>query len=218
MGEFNSNAVIPTLRQLVKILEDHQINYRLLGSVLIAAINGKLHRDLGDLDLMIDSGKKDILNKELKKLGYTQALGILFKFARKYLFLETLEHPSLLSVGYFYGRWQSDGSFVMGGEKVNISVDAYALEKTIYNLHGIIFIGVAKRAAATRIKFSRFSPKREKELMVLEEKNIQQFPNTFIHISIFGKRVDCIYHLFSNLQNLIGIIRVKLGLPFDPWR
>lgn len=218
MNEFNSDVVTSTLRLLVDILKAQVIEYRLLGSVVIAAINGKLHRDLGDLDLMIDTGKKDILDRELRKLGYTPALGVSFKFARKHLFLETFDHPKLLSIGYFHGKWLPDGSFIMGDEKFNIIIDAYALEKTTYTLSDIKFIGVSKRAIATRIKSSRFNPKRKKELMILEEKNIQQFPDTYIHIHLLGIRTDWIYHLFKRIQNIIGIIRVKLGLPFDPWR
>ena len=61
MGEFNTDIVSKTLGKVVKILEFHKIKYRFLGSLVIAAINGKLHRNLGDLDLIIDSGKKDIL-------------------------------------------------------------------------------------------------------------------------------------------------------------
>lgn len=218
MDEFNSGVVIHTLRLLIKILDDHKIEYRFFGSVVLAAINGKAHRSLGDLDLLVDSAKIDILDRELKKLGYTQSSGILFKLASKYLFLETFDHPTLLSVGYFYGKWQADGSFIMGGEKANISLDAYALEKTTYYLHGMKFIGVAKKAVATRIKSSELNPKRKKELGILEERNIQPFPDTFIHINIFGIRADWIYHLFTKIQNIIGGIRVKLGLSFDPWR
>lgn len=75
MGEFDIDIVCKTLAKVVKILELHDIKYRFLGSVVIAAINGKLHRNLGDLDLIIDSYKKDVLYAELKELGYKRPPG-----------------------------------------------------------------------------------------------------------------------------------------------
>ena len=65
MSEFNSEVVKETLKEVVRILETHNIEYRFLGSVVMASINGGLHRNLGDLDLIVDSGKKDTLYKKL---------------------------------------------------------------------------------------------------------------------------------------------------------
>lgn len=217
MGEFDIDIVCKTLAKVVKILELHDIKYRFLGSVVIAAINGKLHRNLGDLDLIIDSYKKDVLYAELKELGYKRPGGI-FHFARKYLSLEQLEHTEFLGVGYFYGIWKDDGTFTMGDKNLSVYVDSYALKETKYTFCRVSFLGIPESAIATGIYESRTNPKRKQELLILKQKKIEPLQNRYIHIRIFGIRVDWVYHLSMGILNIIGGIRVRLGLPFDPWR
>lgn len=217
MNEFNTDTVCKTLNKVVKILEDHNVRYRFLGSVVIAAINGKLHRNLGDLDLIIDLGKKNVLYAELKKLGYKRAGGI-FNFARKYLSLEQLEHTEFLGIGYFYGIWKNDGTFVMGDKNLSLSVDPYALKEIKYTFYGVNFLGIQEKAIATGIYKSRTNPKRKQELLILKRRHIEPLLNKYIHISIFGIQLDWIYHLSMTVLNIIGVIRVRLGLSFDPWR
>lgn len=217
MDEFNTTVVFKTLIKIVKILELHNIKYRFLGSVVIAAIDGKLHRNLGDLDLIIDSGKKDVLYAVLKDLGYKRAGGM-FNFARKYLSLEQLEHKELLGIGYFYGKWENDGTFIMGDRILNVNVDPHALKETKYTFCGVNFLGIPENAIATGIYESKTNPKRRLELQILERKQIESLPNRYIHVSIFGIRADWIYHLSMTTLNIIGVIRTRLGLPFDPWR
>lgn len=217
MDEFNTSVACETLAKIVKILELYNIKYRFLGSVVIAAINGRLHRNLGDLDLIIDSDKKDVLHVALKDLGYKRVGGI-FNFARKYLSLEQLEHAKLLGVGYFYGIWKENGSFMVGDKNLSLNIDSYALKETKYVSCGVNFLGIPESAIATGIYESRTNPKRKQELLILKRKQIKSLPNKYIHVSISGIRVDWIYHLSMKVLNIVGEIRVKLGLPFDPWR
>jgi hypothetical protein len=217
MTEFNKEVVISTLKQLVEILKRNNIEYRFLGSVVIAAINGELHRNLGDLDLIIDAKGKDILFKELTKLGYYQAGGM-FSFARKYLALETLEHSRLLGIGYFYGTWQNDKTFLMGNKNVNVLIETQGLLETKYSLYGLNFVGIPQRVAATGVKASETNPKRKRERQLLIEKGIKPLPNSYIHVSILGLKADWIYYLSMASLNIIGNIRVRLGFAFDPWR
>ena len=217
MNEFNSEVVISTLQPVLKILESYKIKYRFLGSVVAAAINGQLHRNLGDLDLIIDSKGRDILYSELKALGYEQAGGM-FAFARRYLSLDQIIHPTLLDIGFFCGTWQADGSFLIGNERLGLRIEAYAIKETKYSLHGLEFIGIPPRTAATGINASKTNPKRQRELVILKEKGIEPFPNTYIHIHFFGMRFDWLYYFAMHALNIIGAIRVRLGLAFDPWR
>lgn len=217
MDKFNSSIVIASLKQTVNILESNNIEYRFLGSVVIAAINGKLHRNLGDLDLIVDSRGQDVLNKELANFGYKKARGM-FNFARRFLSLETLDSPDYLQVGYFHGHFRQDGSFVMGNKNIKLHIDDYAVGRTNYELYNIKFLGIPPRAAATGIVSSESNPKRRKEKLILKEKRIKPFPNNYIHIRIFGRNTDWIYHFSMFILNTIGTIRVRLGLAFDPWR
>jgi hypothetical protein len=217
MDNFNSEVVADTLRKVVEILESNHIKYLFLGSVVVAAINGKPHRKLGDLDLIIDSSGKDTLYDELMRMGYTRAGGM-FSFARKYLSLETLDSSTLLGVGYFHGNFKKDGSFMMGNNKINVTIAPVALKETAYTLLGIKFIGIPENVAAVGVLTSKTNPKRKKEVALLTDKNIKPLQNNYIHVNIFGMKADWIYHLSMGLLNLIGSIRVKLGLAFDPWR
>jgi hypothetical protein len=217
MEEYNLEQVLRTLSKVTAILDKYKVEYRFLGSVVTAAINGKLHRKLGDLDLIVDISGKDALYQELIKLGYFRARGM-FSFARKYMELETLEHSSLLGVGFFYGKWKPDGSFLLGNQKIYVTIENRVLTKTKYNLYGVNFFGLPEEVIATGIKTSENNPKRKKELMLLKEKNITPLKNNYIHISFFGLKVDWIYHFVMSLFNFIGDIRVTFGLAFDPWR
>ena len=217
MEEYNRGQALKTLDKVITILEEYKIEYRFLGSVVTAAINGKLHRKLGDLDLIVDVSGKDALYQELIKLGYFRARGM-FSFARKYMELETLDHSNLLGVGFFYGKWRPDGSFLLGNQKTYVIIENRALTKTKYNLYGVNFFGLPEEAIATGIKTSENNPKRKKELILLKEKNITPLENNYIHISIFGLKADWIYHFVMSYFNFIGGIRVTFGLAFDPWR
>src|SRR3989344_1257944 len=215
MNEFNTAVVNKTLNILVSILEKNNIQYRFLGSIVFAALNGRLHRNIGDLDLLVDLSGKDILFKELKKLGYYQADGI-FAFGRKYLALETLKHTSLLEVGFFYGKWKDDGAFVMGNEKANLEIEPHAVRATPRELNGIHFVSIPDRAIAAGVYTSRTNPKRQKEIEILKEKEIEPLPHKYIHVTILKVHADWIYHLSIQLLNIIGAIRVRMGMAFDP--
>ncbi|OGH19741.1 MAG: hypothetical protein A3D74_00905 [Candidatus Levybacteria bacterium RIFCSPHIGHO2_02_FULL_37_13] len=106
----------------------------------------------------------------------------------------------------------------MEDKNLSLIVDPYALKETKYTFCGVSFLGIPESAIAAGIYESRVNPKRKQELVILKEKKIEPFKNSYIHISIFGIRADWIYHLSMIILNLIGAIRVKLGLPFDPWR
>jgi len=215
--EKNEAAVQKTLELTLGILTKNDVEYRLLGSVVNAAMIGKQHRRLGDIDLIIERDKNQLVLKELKKNGYSQAPG-LFAFGRKYLALETLIHPNLVSVGYFYGTWLRDDRFKMGGRLFNIIIDSYAVQKHSYTLGNYTFSGLPPEIIANGILSSAQNPKREKELIMLKEKKIKAAPNNYIHIHALGISCNWLYYISMWLLNILGNIRVKRGLPFDPWR
>ena len=214
---YNSEEVNKTLKEVVSILERNKVDYRFLGSVVTAAIFGNLHRRLGDLDLLVDEEKKEVVRKELEKLGFKRAGGM-FAFARKYMSLETLIHDELLSVGYFLGRFNNDGSFRMGNTFINVSIKGRSAKPTNYELNGTAFVGIPKSAVAVGIIQSKSNPKRKKEVAMLQRKKIKPFKDEGVVIHIFGVRVNWIYKASMILLNLLGNLRVRLGVPFDPWR
>lgn len=67
MEQFNSEKVKKTLKMVVKKLEDFNIEYRLLGSVVAASLLGHQHRKLGDLDFIITKKIHDHYSVTYKK-------------------------------------------------------------------------------------------------------------------------------------------------------
>jgi hypothetical protein len=214
---YNEEKVERTLQSLIPLLLQHKIKYRFLGSIAVAALNGKPHRRIGDIDLVIDERKHLMLRKALLDAGYEEAGGM-FAFARKYLSLETLIHRDLLSVGYFYGKWKKYGAFEMGNRVLKVSIDSWALKPTTYSLAGLQLIGIAPEIIATGIRSSARNPKRKKELELLKQKEITPAKNNYIHVQILGVSVDWVYHAAMGFLNILGMLRIRLGLPFDPWR
>lgn len=47
-------SVTNGLKALDRLFNKQSINYRVLGSVLVAALNGTPHRTLGDIDVLVD--------------------------------------------------------------------------------------------------------------------------------------------------------------------
>jgi hypothetical protein len=215
---YNTRQVDNTLELLLKLLNRHNIEYRFLGSVLMAAINGNVHRELGDLDLIVDKKNSQQLYDSLYALGYRRKEDGMFSFARKFLALETLHHPEYLEIGYFMGTWQKNGSFIIGSHPASLLIDSIATKPESYKLNSLSFIGIPKRAVATGIYFSLNNPKRQKEKQILDDRGIKPMPNNYIHPKILGKSFDFLFHSAMGVLNIIGRIRLKFGLAYDPWR
>lgn len=214
---YNSKVVKETLEKALQILKSCNAEYRLLGSAVTASIIGEQHRDLGDLDFIADSAHREYILKRFDELGYRPRKGM-FSFARKYLSMDSLVHDHLLEIGFFWGRFLEDDSFLMGSEKNGGLIDAHAVKKQEYTLHDIHFFGLPERIIVKGIVTSQNNPKRKKELALIKERSIQPQENGYIHVFIFGIQIDWLYYLTMSLLNVFGIIRVRLGLPFDPWR
>src|SRR3989338_6024975 len=212
-NQYNNHEVEETLKTLLKILHDLNVKHLFLGSLVLSAIHGSQHRRLGDFDLLLDVSKHPKVKKRLLELGFTEAGGM-FSFARKYLSIETLVHPTLVSIGYFYGTWKDNGSFLMGGARNHLSVDARALQPTEYALYGQSFQGLPKATIARGIHASKHNPKRKKEIQILQEQNIQPMQDDYIHVTIVYVRCDWLYYFSMKLLNMLGAIRVMLGKPF----
>ena len=216
-GTYNSQLVKETLKKALQIILTCNAEYRLLGSVVTASILGKQHRDLGDLDFIADIAQRDCILKKFYEIGYRPRKGM-FAFAREYLSMDSLEHEYLLEIGFFWGRFLKNRSFLMGNKIYGGLIDAHAVQKQQYTLHDMNFFGLPERIIARGIATSSNNPKRKKELALIYEKNIQPQENGYIHTFIFGFQVDWVYYMAMSLLNILGGIRVKLGLPFDPWR
>lgn len=217
MQIYNSEKVKKTLSLVIPILEKHTVEFRVLGSIATAAIIGKQHRNLGDIDLIIDRTKREIILDELHQLGYFQRDGM-FAFSRKYLDLDSLVHETYLEVGIFWGVWTEEKDIVIGTANNGITIDAKALVKTEYELHEVIFDGLPQEVIARGLLMSSKNPKRQFELSYFKQHHIQAMDSDYIHTHLMGIKVDFVYYLAMKVLNIIGFFRVIIGKPFDPWR
>lgn len=217
MDKFNSQQVKETLALVIQKLEKHNIEYRLLGSVVAASLLGKQHRKIGDLDLIIDKANSNKLLKDLRKLGFKNKGG-LFGFSRRFLSLEELVHDKYLEVGFFVGKFTPEQDFFIGNKNYGVKIDKKALGPEKINLHGVQFKSIAKEAVMRGILMSKSNPKRKKELQLLEKYKITPLKKDYIHVYILRFRVDFIYYLIMWFLNVLGKVRVRIGLAYDPWR
>lgn len=214
--KYNELQVETTLRMVIKMMEKYDVEYRVLGSVVASAINEDQHRKLGDVDLLVDKRIQKRMIQDLEKVGY-YAKGGMFSFGRKYLNLDTMNHKELLEVGMFWGNFNSEGDFVLG-RHWKTWADGSAIMPTKYQLHGVSFVGLPKATIYRGIMTSSSNPKRKNEIKIMKEAGIKPELRKYMHMSIFGIRIDWVYELIMWVLNLIGFIRVKMGKPFDPWR
>lgn len=214
--KFNEKQVGRTLNIVLNLLRGYGVEYRMLGSVVASAINGYQYRELGDIDLLVDKSVQSKMLRDLKLMGYW-ARGGIFSFGRKYLSTDSLDHSDLLEVGMFWGRFEKNGSFVLG-KYWKTWVDGYAILPTEYELHGVKFLGLPAETIASGIMMSPSNPKRVKELEMIKRLGVRAREHGYMHMSIFGVKVDWLYYLIMAILNLVGLVRVKMGKPFDPWR
>src|SRR3989344_3590997 len=64
------SSITNGLKVLHNVFSKQSVNYRVLGSVLVAALNGKPHRALGDIDVLIDEKDYEKIASGLKSAGY----------------------------------------------------------------------------------------------------------------------------------------------------
>lgn len=217
MEQFNSKKVEKTLKMVIKKLEDFDIEYRLLGSVVAASLLGHQHRKLGDLDFIIEKKNSQRLFEYLKKIGFRQKKGM-FSFARKYLALEELVHDDFLEVGFFIGTFTKQKDYFLGSKLYGVKVDAKALGPEKLQLHGVNFFSISKEAALRGILMSKSNPKRKRELKLLEKNNIVPLEKDYIHVYLLGIKMDFLYYGAMKLLDILGKVRVKFGVAYDPWR
>jgi len=68
----SNKHILDGLTDLLKVLNDYQVNYRIFGSVLTTAAVGVWFRELGDVEVLLDKDKKEMILQALKAEGYSE--------------------------------------------------------------------------------------------------------------------------------------------------
>jgi len=205
------------LQTLDKVFNNRQVNYRVLGSVLVAAINGKPHRTLGDIDILLDQSNLHRVVGELQKEGYKV-------INMKKLCFSWLEAHKENCIGFTFllvGKFCEDYfSYKYGWVELRIS-GSY-LTPTKYSLLGYSFVGIPLCSVYEGLKISDLNPKRTLDNEVVKRVlgNKISGGNTLeqsFQVYLLGVAIPHLYPLFSRLYNIYGGLRVKFGKRYEIW-
>lgn len=203
---------------LDKVFNKQKINYRVLGSLLVAALNGKPHRKLNDIDILLDVNHADKVFQTLKEEGYKIELKRKFGFA----WIEA-HHPQNLGFTFLLvGKFEDKYFSYKLSKSLQLRISNEYLKPTQYSLFGINFTGIPQRSIYEGLKISSLNPKRTQDKKVVE-RNFGAFPpdgerfNKAFKIYLFGKEIPGAYAFFSQFYNLYGGLRVRFGKKYEVW-
>lgn len=207
-----------SLKVVNDVLEGKQYNYRILGSTLVAAINQKPHRRIGDIDIVIEKDKYPQLKNDLNHRGFT-----FHKMNRIGISWEKAVRPHYLDLTFFKDAYF--GSALLRyplSKNIYLTISTSYLKPTPYNMYGIRFTGIPFSSVYEGIRVSNLNPKRQMDKIVLLQrvKNLPlQYPtiNQSFKVYIYGVKIPKLYQFFSTLINLLGAFRVRLGKPYEFW-
>ncbi len=203
---------------VLELFNKKKINYRALGSILIAALNHKPHRTIGDVDILLDKRDRIKAFKLLKNMHFTfeekKKLGFTWIEAKRF---DTLTFTFLL-VGDFYRNYFS---YKLTGH-CELTISNSYLYPSEYVLYGRTFIGIPLESVYTGIKISNLNPKRKLDKQIIEN-ILQDLPRQNISITdtfrvyLFRVRIPYLYPSFSYFYNLYGGLRVLLHKHYEVW-
>jgi len=218
MADYNEAEVRNSLRVVENLFNKSKVNYRLLGSILISAINGKLYRNVADLDFIIS--KKDVKKVfvMLKKLG--------FKINRRkklsFSWYEAIKKKHTPLTFLLMGQFEKEYFSYELNKITKLLISNEFIKPTLYKLYGVKFLGIPKGSVYEGIKISSLNPKRkiDKKILLaklnLENLERKSIANSF-KIQILGLEIPYLYLIFSYLYNFYGGLRVLFGKKYEVW-
>jgi len=205
---------IKTMQTVFAGLED----YRVVGSILVASMNGKPHRELHDVDLLID---KRIYQQILDRFEEAD-----FKRVKKHapgFKWDEFHKPKHLTFGtLLIGTFEKDYFLYKANRGLTLTIKTEYLKPTNYTLFGLKIRGIPPRSAYEGIKAASLNSKRKKDKQIVAKYMGVKITdglsiNQAFNVKLFGIRVPYLYALFSQVYNLIGGIRLRFGKSYDPW-
>ena len=216
----NHNAYLlkNSLEVIHQVFEQNRYQYRVLGSTLIAAISGKPHRQIGDIDIIIDKRFYPHVKKNLINLGFSFHQHNKFAFSWQ----EATKPDHLPFTFILLGNFSSKFFTCSFSRHTTLKISTDYLAPTQYSLFGYSFTGIPYSSIFEGIKISHFNPKRTLDKQVFLQKIIQLSTthptiNNSFQVSIFGIKISWLYLIFSYLYNLFGALRVRLGKKYEIW-
>ncbi len=203
---------------LDKVFNQNNFPYRVIGSTLIAAINGKPHRTINDIDIVVDEENISAILDLIQKEGY-----ILER--KNKLGMKWLEAKSPNRVGFTFmlvGKFDDKGFTCNVFPNLQLRVSNEYIKPTTYELFGIKIVGIPPFSIKESLKISNLNPKRSLDKRILTEaigsKEIggETLDHAF-KVFLFNKEIPHLYSAFSHFYNLYGGARVFLGKKYEIW-
>jgi hypothetical protein len=193
-------------------------NYRVLGSVLVAAINSKPHRELHDIDLLIDEKIYDEVVARFLEFGFKKVT----KHASGFTWDEFQKQNHLTFGVLLKGSFTNNYFEYKANNFVTLSVDSEYLKPTMYELYGKKIQGIPLRSVYEGIKVANLNIKRHVDKQIVVGKIGNNFLdglslNEAFHVYVGGVEIPYLYTVFSQVYNILGGIRLKLGKTYDMW-
>lgn len=216
--EENLQKIKNGLAALEKVFNQPKINYRVLGSVLVAALNQKPHRPLGDFDVLFGQRDSEKVIVGLEAEGFVainkQKLGFHWTEWRK--------DDSLGFTFLLVGSFKKDYFSCQLSKNIELRISQAYLRPTEYSLLGVKLIGIPVRSLYEGLKVSNLNPKRQLDRLAVEKIMNNQIPTgdsleKAFKIYLFGREIPYAYPIFSQIYNLYGGLRVFLGKKYEIW-
>lgn len=203
---------------LTKVFNKEGITYRVLGSILVAAINGKPHRTLGDIDVLLDESSWQQISADLKKEGYQ----LVDKNKVGFNWYEAHKPHSLGFTFLLIGKFRNDYFEYELNRSLKLRISSSYLFPTKYSLFSHSFTGIPRRSVYEGLKISSLNPKRKLDREVVTKNFAGEIPTgtkleKAFNIYLFGIEIPYAYSFFSSLYNLYGGMRVIFGKKYEVW-
>lgn len=206
------------LSVLNKVFTQKNVDYRVLGSILVASLNGKPHRTLGDIDVLVDETDYKKVISDLRIEGY------IIEQKHKFGFNWTEAHRDG-NLGFTFlliGRFSKDDFSCKLAGNIELRISSRYLEPTKYSLLGMTFTGIPFRSIYEGLKISNLNQKRTLDRKVVTNYFKGNIPSGVtlgdsFKVYIFGVEIPYAYTLFSQVYNLYGGLRVLFGRKYEIW-
>ncbi|MBI2029832.1 hypothetical protein HYT02_05430 [Candidatus Gottesmanbacteria bacterium] len=217
MEEHNLSSIRGSLLVLDRIFNKNTTNYRVVGSLLVAALNGKPHRTLNDIDILLDKSKYDSVISNLESEGYQIVKKQKFGF-------KWTEADHKINLGFTFllvGIFENEYFSCNLSQFITLRISNRYLNSTSYKLYGIKFIGIPISSVYEGLKISNLNPKRTLDRKIVEKyfnnkQDYEKLDRAFT-VFIFGIPFPFLYNLFSFFYNLFGGLRVLFGKKYEVW-
>ena len=192
-------------------------DYRVVGSILVASMNGKPHRELHDVDLLVDKRIYQQVLDGFEKAGFKRVK----KHAPGFKWDEFQKYKHLTFGTLLIGTFEENYFVYKANRWLTLQIRNEYLAPTDYVLFDLKVRGIPPRSAYEGIKAASLNSKRKKDKEIVRKymghKTEGLSINHAFRVKIFGITAPYLYTLFSHVYNLIGGIRLRFGKSYDPW-